>query len=238
LVAVPLSHTASPLSGWQCGSATTKFDVALYGAFPDDNQAELAGIQRLASGALNKATESAAAVAAIGMAVNFMNTWNALVVAFVVTAAVSDACTRKIPRVLTTFGVLAGLLYHALAGGFGSSVAATIIAFAVGLTFFCVGAIAGGDVKLISALGSMLGLERWILAMEAAVFAAALIGLVQVTRSGALIRTLKNMGEISKTIIRTGLKAHPVLNANNPNAIRSPFGIAAALGTVLAVVVR
>jgi Flp pilus assembly protein protease CpaA len=167
-----------------------------------------------------------------------MNTWNAFVVAFVVTAAVSDACTRKIPRILTTAGVAAGLVYHAFAGGIVSALAATVIAFAAGLTFFWVGAIAGGDVKLISALGSMLGLDRWMLAMEAAVFAAALIGLVQVIRSGALMRTLKNMGEISKAIVRTGFKAHPVLNASNPNTIRSPFGIAAALGTVLAVVVR
>jgi Flp pilus assembly protein protease CpaA len=167
-----------------------------------------------------------------------MNTWNAFIVAFVVTAAVSDACTRKIPKVLTTAGVAAGLLYHVFAGGIASAVATTIIAFAVGLTFFWVGAIAGGDVKLISALGSMLGLDRWMLAMETAVFAAALIGLVQVLKSGAFGRTLKNIGEITKTIAKTGLKAHPVLNASNPNTIRSPFGIAAALGTVLAVVVR
>jgi Flp pilus assembly protein protease CpaA len=167
-----------------------------------------------------------------------MNTWNAFIVAFVVTAAVSDACTRKIPRVLTTAGVSIGLLYHVFAGGIASAMAATIIAFALGLTFFWVGAIAGGDVKLISALGSMLGLDRWMLAMEVAVFAAALIGLVQIIRSGALGRTLTNIGEISRSMFKTGLKAHPVLNASNPNTIRSPFGIAAAMGTVLAVVVR
>ncbi|MCU1305730.1 MAG: type prepilin leader peptidase family protein [Acidobacteriaceae bacterium] len=167
-----------------------------------------------------------------------MNTWNAFVVAFVVTAAVSDVCTRKIPRVLTTAGVATGLMYHAFAGGIASAMAATVIAFAVGLTFFWVGAIAGGDVKLISALGSMLGLDRWMLAMETAVFAAALIGLVQVVRSGVFVQTLVNIGEICRSFLRIGMKAHPVLNAGNPNTIRSPFGIAAALGTVLAVVVR
>jgi prepilin peptidase CpaA len=167
-----------------------------------------------------------------------MNTWNALVVAFVVTAAVSDACTRKIPRILTTAGVLTGLLYHALAGGLGSSVVAMVIAFAAGLTCFWIGAIAGGDVKLITALGSMLGLNRWMLAMEAAIFVAAVIGLVQVVRSGALVRTLMNIGEITGGFLRQGLKPHPIFHAGNAGTIRSPFGVAAALGTVVAVVMR
>jgi prepilin peptidase CpaA len=167
-----------------------------------------------------------------------MNTWNALVVAFVVTAAVSDACTRKIPRILTTAGVLAGLLYHALVGGFGSSVVAMVIAFASGLTCFWIGAIAGGDVKLITALGSMLGLDRWMLAMEAAIFTAAVIGLVQIVRSGALVRTVMNVNEITSGFLRHGLKPHPVIHASNAGTIRSPFGVAAALGTVLAVVMR
>lgn len=167
-----------------------------------------------------------------------MSTWNALVVAFVVTAAVSDVCTRKIPRILTTAGVLTGLCYHALWGGFGSSIAATVISFAAALTCFWIGAIAGGDVKLITALGSMLGLDRWMLAMEAAIFAAAVIGLVQVVRSGALVRTVINMGEIAGGFLRQGLRPHPVFHAGNAGTIRSPFGVAAALGTVLAVVMR
>jgi prepilin peptidase CpaA len=168
----------------------------------------------------------------------FMNTWNALIVAFVVTAALSDAYTKRIPRVLTTSGVLAGLLFHAFAGGLGSSVAAMLIGFAVALTFFWIGAIAGGDVKLIAALGSMLGLERWALAMEIAVFAAALIGLVQVLRSGALIRTLNNIWQIVVSFTRNGVKPIPAFHAGNPSGIRSPFGVAAALGTVVAMVVR
>jgi prepilin peptidase CpaA len=167
-----------------------------------------------------------------------MNTWNAFVVAFVITAAVSDVCTRKIPRVLTTCGVLAGLLFHIFAGGFGSSLAAMLIGFAVALTFFWLGAIAGGDVKLIAALGSMLGLQKWALAMEAAVFAAAIIGIVQVMRSGALIRTLRNMGEITSGFVREGVKPNAAFHVESGGGIRSPFGVAAALGTVLAVVVR
>jgi prepilin signal peptidase PulO-like enzyme (type II secretory pathway) len=106
------------------------------------------------------------------------------------------------------------------------------------LTFFWMGAIAGGDVKLISALGSILGLSRWLLAMEAAVFAAAFIGLVQVVRSGALIQTLVNMREIAVGFLRAGVRPHPVIHAGNPRRIRSPFGVAAALGTILALVMR
>src|SRR4051812_44738874 len=126
-----------------------------------------------------------------------MNNWNALVVAFVITAAISDLYARKIPRALTVAGTLAGLVYHVFVGDLKSSFIALLVAFGVGLAFFWLGAIAGGDVKLITALGSILGLHRWVHAMEAAVFAAALIGLVQIVRSGVFVQTLANMHDLA-----------------------------------------
>jgi prepilin peptidase CpaA len=215
----------------------TKSHVALYGAFKmttKQSWLESRDLRQMAE----ETNEECCRGCGKRNGFNFMNTWNALVVAFVVTAAVSDACTRKIPRILTTAGVLTGLLYHAFVGGLGSSIVAMVIAFAAGLTCFWIGAIAGGDVKLITALGSMLGLHRWMLAMEAAIFAAAVIGLVQVVRSGALLRTVINMREITSGFLRQGLRPHPVFHAGNGGTIRSPFGVAAALGTVLAVVMR
>jgi len=167
-----------------------------------------------------------------------MNNWNALVVAFVVTAAMSDVYARKIPRVLTITGTLAGLLFHFTRGDIKSSFIALLVGFGVGLVFFWLGAIAGGDVKLITALGAILGLSKWFLAMEAAVFVAAAIGLLQVVRSGAFLQTISNMQEIATGFMRSGVKPHPVIHASNPRAIRSPFGVAAAVGTIFALVLR
>src|SRR5512146_2989357 len=86
------------------------------------------------------------------LAVPHPEVWNALILAFALTAAVGDIRWRKIPRALTTLAVAARLIFHLLHGGFASALIATLIAFGVGLSFFQLGAIGGGDVKLITAL--------------------------------------------------------------------------------------
>src|SRR5512146_2042368 len=138
------------------------------------------------------------------LAVPHPQVWNALVLAFVLTAAVGDIRWRKIPRSLTTLAVAAGLIFHLAYGGFASALIASLIAFGVGLSFFQLGAIGGGDVKLITALGALLGLERWITAMEVAVIAAALIGIAQAVRRGTLGQMLRNIGELIKWLAGRG----------------------------------
>ncbi|HYG98781.1 MAG TPA: A24 family peptidase [Terriglobales bacterium] len=165
--------------------------------------------------------------------------WNAVVVAFALTAAMGDVRWRKIPRALTTAGLLAGVGFHLYAGGFNGfalSALACLIGFAIGLTFFSLGAIGGGDVKLITALGAMLGLNRWLFAMEVAVIAAGVIALVQAWRTGRLRQTFANIAETLRWLIARGVRAHPVINVSNAAMLRAPFGVAAALGTVAAVI--
>jgi prepilin peptidase CpaA len=170
------------------------------------------------------------------MAVPHPEVWNALILAFVLTVAVGDIRWRKIPRSLTTLAVAAGLVFHLVHGGFASALIATLIAFGVGLSFFQLGAIGGGDVKLITALGALLGLDRWILAMEVAVVAAALIGIAQAVRRGMLRQMLRNIGQLIKWLAgRGGMVAHPSINVRNSAMLRAPFGVAAALGTLFAV---
>jgi len=161
--------------------------------------------------------------------------WNALVVAFAVAAAISDVRWRKIPRWATVAAALAGLVFHAVFGGLQSSALAMLIAFAIGLLFFQLKAIGGGDVKLIAALGALLGLERWLFAMEIAVLVAAIIGVAQALRRGMLRQMLHNIASVVTWVLGRGAVAHPTVNVTNPAGLRAPFGVAAALGTVCAV---
>ncbi|HET8667628.1 MAG TPA: A24 family peptidase [Terriglobales bacterium] len=161
-------------------------------------------------------------------------TWNIAVMAFAITAAIVDVQTRKIPRVLTVTGFIAGLLYHAVRGGFVNALAAAAIGFVVGMALFSLGAIGGGDVKLVAALGAMLGFHTWVRAMEFAIFAAGIMALIQIIRHKAVRQTFRNIGAILRGFFTSGLRAHPVVNVQNTALIRSPFGLAAAMGTVAA----
>jgi prepilin peptidase CpaA len=157
---------------------------------------------------------------------------------FVLLAAICDLRTRTIPRSLTMFGLGFGLLLHSIIGGLGSAFLASVIGFAAGLALFHIGAIGGGDVKLVTALGALLGLPQWILAMEIAILAAALMAIIQVTRMRVFRRTCRNVIEILKSLYISGFRAHPTINVNDLSTVRSPFGVAAAIGTMLVMAVE
>ncbi len=162
--------------------------------------------------------------------------WKIVVIAFVVTAAYADYRTRRIPRSLTVVGGAAGILFHAIHGGFLSALEAAVLAFVIGLALFSVGAIGGGDVKLITALGAMMGLPGWSQAMKVAVVAAAAMAVIEVVRHGALRETLRNIVEILRMWFSHGLRQHPSLNVRNAATLRTPFGVAAAIGTIVTMI--
>lgn len=162
--------------------------------------------------------------------------WNSAIIAFAIAAAAGDVWSRRIPRWFTVSGFFAGLLFHWHYGGAMDAAEAALLAFVIGFIFFSMGAIGGGDLKLITALGAMMGLHPWMLAMQIAVLAAAAMALVQVAHRRAFRQTLRNMVDILRNLCTRGINAHPQLNVKNPAALRSPFGVAAAIGVIAAVI--
>ena len=160
--------------------------------------------------------------------------WNSVIGAFVLTAAFADLRWRKIPRFLTVAAFVTGLIVHWMRGDFWSAAATALLGFAVGLSFFSLGAIGGGDVKLITALGAMLGFGPWTFAMEITILAAGAMALVQIIRRKAVVQTFRNLGAILKSWVTCGFRAHPVINVQNSAMVRSPFAVAAAVGTLCA----
>ena len=163
----------------------------------------------------------------------YADSWDAIVAAFAILAAVSDLRWHRIPRSFNLFGFAAGLLFHAVYGRLPEALQATVVAFAAGLLLFSIGAVGGGDVKLMTALGAMMGLQPWLRAMLFAIFAAAVMSLVQVVGHGMVRQTLRNMGQVLLNLVRGGLVAHPVVNVKNPAMLRTPFGAAAAFGVLV-----
>jgi prepilin peptidase CpaA len=77
-----------------------------------------------------------------------------------VAAVVTDLARRSVPNWLTALGVLTGLLFHAGNGGWrglGLAAGGAAVGFALLLPFHLIGAMGGGDVKLMAAFGAVLG---------------------------------------------------------------------------------
>jgi prepilin peptidase CpaA len=164
--------------------------------------------------------------------------WESFVVAFAVTVAVGDAWWRKIPRSLTVAGLLAGLAYHAFYGGFWSSLLTAGMAFILGLGLYELRAIGGGDVKLVAAMGAILGFQPWVMAVEVAITVAAIMALVGIIHKRICAQTFRNIGRLIKHFLTQGFRPHPEIQVNNAGLLRVPFGVAAALGIVCTVVLR
>jgi prepilin peptidase CpaA len=156
------------------------------------------------------------------------------IIAFVLTVAAGDLMWQRIPRQLTTAACAVGLAYHAWFGGFVSAFIAAVAGFAIGVVFYRMGAIGGGDVKLLAALGALLGLSLWGRALFVAVMVAAVIAICVALWRRALMRTLRNSVTLLASLPKRGLTPHEEIHLHSGMAVRAPFGVAAAAGTIFA----
>lgn len=161
--------------------------------------------------------------------------WYAFVIAFALTAAIADAVWRRIPRQLAVAGFFVGVIVNAYRGQLASALFAACMGFGAGLALFQLRAIGGGDVKLVVALGAMLGWHDWIFAMEIAVVFAGLVAIGSAIYRRRLRRTVSNAAELAGWLGQGGLAPHPEINVDNDTLGHSPFAVAAALGVFLAV---
>jgi prepilin peptidase CpaA len=156
--------------------------------------------------------------------------WANTLIAFALLVAACDLAWRKIPKALVIGGFLLGLGYHLFQHDLHAAIFAALIAFGGATLLFSIRAIGGGDAKLIIAMGAMLGVREWLIAIAASFIAAAFIGLGQAIWNRRVKQTFRNLWILLQHIRHSGLQAHGDLNVRESATLRSPFGVAAAIG--------
>jgi len=155
--------------------------------------------------------------------------------AVAVTAAVADVRDRRIPNRLTYSAMIAGLTLQAAA--YGSR--GLLLSFAGGclfggvfLLFYLIRAMGAGDVKLAAALGCIIGPGASWQVMFFTAVAGGVIAIVIMVVKGRALQTLRNTLSVAGFHVAHGLRTHPVINLDNPTAVRMPYGLAFAAGTL------
>ncbi len=150
-------------------------------------------------------------------------------------AAVWDWRARVIPNWLTLSALLVALGLAALPGGIDlvASLEGAALGLGFGFVLFVLGALGGGDAKLFAAVGAFLGPLSFLYALLAVILVGGAMALVAVVRKGALRATLGNMGLIVLSLVTFGLAGRRV-TLSSEGAIAVPYGIAIAIGTVIA----
>jgi prepilin peptidase CpaA len=150
-------------------------------------------------------------------------------------AAATDIRSRRIPNGLTYPAMLVGLvLQTALHGwkGLLLSVGGGLLFGGVFMLFYIVRGMGAGDVKLAAALGSIIGYAGSPQVMFATALAGGALAILFMLVAGRFVETLRNTLWVAAFHARHGLQTHPVVNLNNPGAVRMPYGIAFAIGTL------
>jgi prepilin peptidase CpaA len=170
----------------------------------------------------------------------------AVLIIVLLAAAVFDVRYRRIPNWLTVGGVVLGIAINAVIGpplaGIGFALAGLGVAFGIYVLLYALRAMGAGDVKLMAAVGALVGWERWF----GIFFITALIGgvmaLILVVARGRIKKTLFNLGFIlsEMTSLRPAYLAREELDVKNKKALGLPHGAVIAVSTVfyLALCVR
>jgi len=155
--------------------------------------------------------------------------------AVAVTAAISDVRERRIPNWLTYPTMLAGLALQAAVHGWHGvllGLGGALLFGGLFLIFHLVRAMGAGDVKLAAALGCIIGpAGSWQVMFATAVAGGALAILVMIF-TGRVLKTLRSTLAVVGFHAVHGLRTHPEVNLDNPAAVRLPYGLAFAAGTL------
>lgn len=137
-------------------------------------------------------------------------------------AAVVDWRHRRIPNWLTASVLLAGIALNVWRGGLAGgalALAGALLGLAILLPFYAIHAMGAGDVKLLAALGAVLGPQVLVSVAVYAALAGGVISMLMLARDGRLWLVLRQIFVEHRPPSRGGATA--------------PYGVAIAFGMYL-----
>ncbi len=164
-----------------------------------------------------------------------------------VAAAITDLSRGKIYNALVYPVIVLAILLHTLLGGIrgephgpGSpgdiGLIGSLGGFAVGFLPLMLlafsGGINGGDVKLVGAVGALMGWEFVLQTLLYSFLTAALLAVVLILYKRVFWRTLKRMGLFALQVV----SMHKPIDPASADSPKVPFGLAICVGAVAAIV--
>ncbi len=149
--------------------------------------------------------------------------------------AVIDVRSARIPNRLTYTALLAALpLRTALLGlsGLKSGAIGMLVAGGLFSLLYMLGAMGGGDMKLMAAVGAWVGSKQVITLILAAALAGGVLAIGRIIFRNMVGQTLRNTMRLIYYRLTSGLQPHPELNVQSSGSQRVPYGVAIAVGAL------
>jgi len=161
-----------------------------------------------------------------------------VLLALLIGAAVYDIRYRRIPNWLTLTGVILGFAINfgigPPEGGVLFALQGFAVAFGLYMLLYLLRAMGAGDVKLMAAIGALVGWERWFGIFLVTAIVGGVMAFVLVAARGRLKRTIFNVGFILSEIRhgRPAYAGNEELDVRSGKAASLPHGAVIAVATI------
>jgi prepilin peptidase CpaA len=159
----------------------------------------------------------------------------ALSAAFALTAGITDLRWRRIPNWLTYTAIPLAICLHAIAEGWRGtrlSLLGAALGLGILLPFVLIRSLGGGDWKLVGGLGAFFGPHRLIEVLIYTLLINGVMALCMIIWKKRLGQTFRNLGRMFAAFFKFHLPGQD-LTIDNPEAVKVPFGVAAAIAVLL-----
>jgi prepilin peptidase CpaA len=153
-------------------------------------------------------------------------------------ACFTDLRWRRIPNFLVLSGLFLGAVLNLALGGWrglAASLEGAGLGLALFLPFFALGGMGAGDVKLLAALGSLLGPASLLGVALVGALVGGAMALAAALWRRRLMETVRGVGRLISFWIAGGLRPSPELSLANPATLRIPYAVPLAAGACILV---
>jgi prepilin peptidase CpaA len=162
-----------------------------------------------------------------------------LLLPLVVGASAYDVTFRRIPNWLTTLGVLLGIAMNAFLyqgwPGLRTSFMGLAVGFGAYFLLYSLRAMGAGDVKLMAAIGAMVGWQDWFGIFMVTAIVGGFASMALIAMRGRVKKTLWNVGFMLSEMKsgRAAYLSNEELDVRSAKAVGLPHGAVIAAGTLV-----
>lgn len=158
-----------------------------------------------------------------------------ILLAVLTIAVLYDLRFRRIPNWLTFPAMIAGVAYNTYLGGIPGlllSLGGLLVGFGVFIAFYMFGGMGAGDVKLMAAIGSLLGPKDVLYAALYTAVAGGVYAILLMVARRTNREALSRYGLMAKSLLCTGHCAY-IPQGENEKTTPLCYGVAIAVGTLI-----